>query len=146
MNNTTIVGNVGDNAKDKDGNYLPENSPVVVREVDTSNGKKKVANFSIADNQGKDKDPIWWDISVWEDDYNFKFVTGSNDKGGYIRKGTGLVVSGRITESKFEDKDGNTRRKKSINPDRIEYISTGGKKDGESSDNSSGSSDSGAGW
>ena len=61
MNCITVVGNVGQD--------------VEVRTVNTKDGSKQIANFSIADNLSKEK-VNWWRCSVWEDDSSFKFVTG----------------------------------------------------------------------
>ena len=132
MNNITFVGNVG--------------ADVDVRTVDTKNGEKKVAEFSVADNQGKDRNPIWWRCSVWEGDLTFKFVTGSNDNGNFVHKGTHLMVSGKIEQSeKKPDREGTDRQYMSVRVLSVGYAG-GGKSDSKDNTKSEGKTASDDGW
>jgi single-stranded DNA-binding protein len=129
MNSITFVGNVG--------------ADVEVKDVNTKNGTKKVAEFTVADNQGKDKEPIWWRCSIWEDDRNFGFVTGSNDKGSFVKKGTGLVVTGRVEQSeKVKNSEGFERRFMNV---RVHDMSYAGGLSGSKSESSEGGEKSGDG-
>lgn len=79
MNKITLLGNVG-------------KSPVIKE----FNGEK-IAEFSIADNQG-DKSTIWWNCVVWgkRAEVIEKYVTG----------GSQLYVEGKITQRPYTDKNG----------------------------------------
>lgn len=82
MNNITIAGQLG---KDAEIRYLPNGDPV--------------ASFSVADSQGKDKNPIWWRCSL--------FGKRAESLAQYLLKGQAVTVSGSITEREYQ-KDGNT--------------------------------------
>lgn len=85
MNNTTVAGNV---ARDMEVRYLPNGDAV--------------GNFSVADNQGKDKQAIFWNCSL----YGKRAETLSQ----YITKGQAVTVSGTVTEREWKDKEGNNRK------------------------------------
>lgn len=74
-----LAGNVGKDAK-----------------LNTLRDGEKVLNFSIAVDNGKDKDPTWWDCAVW----------GKRAEAleRYILKGTKLAISGRPSVRVHEDK------------------------------------------
>lgn len=81
MNSITIAGQLG---RDAEVRYLPDGKPVV--------------NFSVADNQGKDKDPIWWRCTLWGD--------RGPKLAEYLTKGQAVTISGTVTEKAYTDKDG----------------------------------------
>lgn len=81
MNNITIAGQLG---RDAEVRYLPDGKPVV--------------NFSVADSQGRDKDPIWWRCTLWGD--------RGPKLAEYLTKGQAVTISGVVTEKSYTDKDG----------------------------------------
>ena len=64
MNNVTIVGRVG-NAETR---YVPNGDPVL--------------QFSVADDQGRDKPPIWWNCTL--------FGKRAESLAPYVSKGQGI--------------------------------------------------------
>lgn len=76
MNNCTFIGRLGKDAELKE---LGEG--------------KKVLNFSIAVDDGKDKPPVWIDCARWSE------KTGILP---YLKKGTQVAVSGNIGLRKWE--------------------------------------------
>lgn len=85
MNNITIAGQLG---KDAEVRFL-------------QNGDA-VANFSVADSQGKDKLTIWWNASL--------FGKRAESLAPYLLKGQAVTVTGTVTEREYTDKDGNKRK------------------------------------
>lgn len=85
MNSITVAGVVGKDAELailQDGNH--------------------VANFSIADSQGKDK-TIWWNATLWG--------RKAESLSSYITKGTKVTVAGSLSEESWTDKKtGETRK------------------------------------
>lgn len=61
----------------------------------TASGKQ-VANFSLATDNGKDKDPSWHKCIAWE---KLAEITGK-----YLRKGSQVLIRGRINYRKHEEK------------------------------------------
>ena len=84
MNSISIAGQLG---KDAEQRFLPNGDPV--------------ASFSVADNQGKDKEPIWWRASL--------FGKRATSLQPYLVKGQQVTISGSVSENSFTDKDGNKR-------------------------------------
>ena len=84
MNNINIAGTIG---RDAEIRYLSNGDPV--------------ASFSVADNQGKDKEPIWWRASL--------FGKRATSLQPYLVKGQQVTISGSVSENSFTDKDGNKR-------------------------------------
>ena len=80
MNNITIAGQLG---RDAEVRYLPNGDPV--------------ANFSVADSQGKDKTTIWWNCQL--------FGKRAESLSQYLTKGQSVTVSGNITQRTYQ-KDG----------------------------------------
>jgi single-strand DNA-binding protein len=85
MNNITIAGQLG---KDAEVRFL-------------QNGDA-VANFSVADSQGKDKPTIWWNASL--------FGKRAESLTPYLLKGQAVTVTGTVTEREYVDKEGNKRK------------------------------------
>lgn len=105
MNVLTIAGNVSKNA-----------------EVRYTTGGDPVANFSVADNQGKDREAVFWNCGL----YGKKAESLSK----YLVKGQAVTVTGNITTNKYQDKNGIERIGYNI---RVNDIALqGGRKDGES--------------
>lgn len=84
MNNITVAGPLG---KDAEVKYLNNGDPV--------------ANFSVADSQGRDKPTIWWRCQL--------FGKRAESLSQYLTKGQQVAVSGSITERKYTDNAGNER-------------------------------------
>jgi len=84
MNNITVAGQLG---RDAEIRYLPDGSAV--------------ANFSVADSQGRDKPTIWWNCSL--------FGKRAESLSPYLMKGQAVTVSGNITEREYQ-KDGATHK------------------------------------
>lgn len=84
MNNITVAGQLG---RDAEIRYLQDGSAV--------------ANFSVADSQGRDKPTIWWNCSL--------FGKRAESLSPYLMKGQAVTVSGSITEREYQ-KDGTTHK------------------------------------
>jgi single-strand DNA-binding protein len=89
MNNITICGSLG---KDIKITKMPSG--------------ESVGNFSVADSQGKDKKPIWWNCSLFG-----KFLISIAP---YLIKGQLVTVSGELTEKDWADKDGIERKQMTL--------------------------------
>lgn len=81
MNNITVAGQLG---RDAEVRYLPNGDAV--------------ANFSVADSQGKDKPTIWWNCQL--------FGKRAESLSQYLVKGQSVTVSGNITQRTYTDKQG----------------------------------------
>lgn len=81
MNNLTIAGQLG---RDAEIRFLPNGDPV--------------ANFSIADSQGKDKDAIWWNCQL--------FGKRAESLAQYLTKGQAVTITGNVSQRKYTDKNG----------------------------------------
>lgn len=89
MNIITVAGNV---ARDMEVRYLPNGDAV--------------GNFSVADNQGKDKPAIFWNCSL--------YGKRADSLAQYITKGQSVTVSGTATEREWTDKEGNKRKTQEV--------------------------------
>lgn len=81
MNNITVAGQLG---RDAEVRYLPNGDAV--------------ANFSVADSQGKDKPTIWWNCQL--------FGKRAESLSQYLVKGQAVTVSGNVTQRTYTDKQG----------------------------------------
>ena len=81
MNSLTIAGQLG---RDAEVRFLPNGDPV--------------ANFSVADSQGKDKDAIWWNCQL--------FGKRAESLAQYLIKGQSVTVTGNVSQRKYIDKNG----------------------------------------
>lgn len=61
---------------------------------------KSVTNFTIACDRGKDQTD-WFDVVAWEKSAEFICK--------YFRKGSMILVEGRLQSRKYQDKNGNNR-------------------------------------
>lgn len=103
MNNLTITGNL---TRDAEIRHLPNGDPV--------------ASFSVADNQGKDKQAIFWNCSL--------FGKRAESLAPYLMKGTPVTVIGSVSEREFTDK--NTGQPRKAMDVRVNDIALqGGKRD-----------------
>jgi single-strand DNA-binding protein len=85
MNNITIAGRIG---KDPEQRSLNDGTTVL--------------SFSVADDQGKDKQAIWWRCSL--------FGKRADSLAQYLTKGSSVTVSGNVTEREYTDKEGQQRK------------------------------------
>jgi single-strand DNA-binding protein len=105
MNVLTIAGNVSKDA-----------------EVRYTTGGDPVCNFSVADNQGKDREAVFWNCGL--------YGKRAESLSKYLVKGHAVTVTGNITTNKYQDKNGIERIGYNI---RVNDIALqGGKKEGES--------------
>ena len=81
MNNITIAGQLG---RDAEVRNMPNGDPV--------------ANFSVADSQGREKPTIWWNCQL--------FGKRAESLAQYLTKGTSVTVSGNVTQRSYTDKNG----------------------------------------
>lgn len=84
FNQVVFVGNVGRDPEER-----------------TVNGDVKVCNFSLAVDEGKDKEPLWLTIVAWR-----KLAEQVTT---YVKKGTPVLISGRLSVRKYTDKTGMER-------------------------------------
>jgi single-strand DNA-binding protein len=104
MNNITIAGGLGRDAELK---YLNNGDPI--------------CNFSVADSQGRDKETIWWNCTL--------FGKRAEALSQYLTKGQSVTVVGTITERAWASKDGEKRKSMDV---RVSEIALqGGRKDAE---------------
>lgn len=81
MNNITVAGQLG---RDAEVRYLPNGDAV--------------ANFIVADSQGKDKPIIWWNCQL--------YGKRAESLSQYLVKGQAVTVSGNVTQRTYADKQG----------------------------------------
>jgi len=85
MNQITVAGNL---AKEAQVRFLPNGDPV--------------ANFTVADNMGKDKGAIFWNCQL--------FGKRAESLSQYLTKGLPVTVTGNLTERGYTDKNGIERK------------------------------------
>lgn len=106
MNSITVAGNL---SKDAEVRYLPNGDAV--------------AAFGIADNQGKDKEAIFWNCSI--------FGKRAESLAQYLTKGQAVTVSGTVSQRKYTDKNGQERTSMDV---RVNDVALqGGRRDAEPS-------------
>ncbi len=102
MNTIIIASHIG---KDAETRYLPDGTAV--------------CSFSVADNQGRDKPPIWWSCSL--------FGKRAESLAQYLQKGQAVTVSGVASEREWADQQGNKRKSMDV---RVSDVALqGGKRD-----------------
>ncbi len=94
MNTITIAGNLGRDAELRH----------------TSNGDA-VLQFSVADNQGRDKQTIWWRCSLWG--------KRAEALAQYLTKGQQVTVAGTVSEREWTDREGNPRKSMEVRVNEI---------------------------
>lgn len=103
MNVIAISGNI---SKDAEIRYTTTGDPV--------------ANFSIADNQGKDKEAIFWNAGL--------YGKRAESLSKFLTKGQAVTISGTISTNKYLDKNGIERIGYNV---RVNDVALqGGKKEG----------------
>jgi single-strand DNA-binding protein len=85
MNVITVAGTLG---KDAEVKYLPNGDAI--------------ANFSVADSQGRDKPTIWWNCGL--------YGKRAESLSQYLLKGQAVTVTGSVSEREWTDKEGNKRK------------------------------------
>lgn len=60
-----------------------------------------VGNFSVADDQGRDKPTVWWNCQL--------FGKRAESLSQYLVKGAKVTVTGNLTEREYTDRDGNKK-------------------------------------
>lgn len=83
MNHITLIGNVG---KEPELRYTPSN--------------KAVCRFNVADTRGQDdkKKTVWHTVITFDEQ--------AESVAEYIKKGSRVIVTGRLNKASFEGKDG----------------------------------------
>jgi single-strand DNA-binding protein len=106
MNQISVTGNVG---KDPELKYTA--------------GGKAVVKFTIADTRGKDdqKETIWHNVVCFDE--------MAENVADQVKKGSRLLIQGRFSERKYQDKDGQDRTWQEIVADEIALSLRWGKKD-----------------
>jgi single-strand DNA-binding protein len=104
MNVITVAGTLG---KDAEVRYLPNGDAI--------------ANFSVADSQGRDKPTIWWNCGL--------YGKRAESLAQYLTKGQAVTVTGSVSEREWTDKEGNKRKSMDV---RVSDVALqGGRKDAE---------------
>jgi single-strand DNA-binding protein len=85
MNVITVAGTLG---KDAEVKYLPNGDAI--------------ANFSVADSQGREKPTIWWNCGL--------YGKRAESLSQYLLKGQAVTVTGSVSEREWTHKDGNKRK------------------------------------
>jgi len=104
-NNLTIVGRL---TRDPESAFTQNNN--------------QYTKFSIANNQGNADDPNsvnFFDVITWN--------KTAEVCAQYIKKGSQVVITGKLTQNRFQDKDGNNRSKVEIIGYSVQFV--GGKSD-----------------
>ena len=81
MNSLTIAGNIA-----RDG------------ELRVTSKGDQVLSFSVADNQGKDKQAIFWQASL--------FGKRAESLRNWLKKGQAVTIAGTVTQRQYKDKEG----------------------------------------
>jgi single-strand DNA-binding protein len=87
-------------------------------EVKSTTTGKTVASFSIAVDNGKDRESDWYEINAWE--------TSAKIVQDMVVKGSLVVVSGRLSQNKWEDKEGKKHTRVLVTATSINLV--GGKR------------------
>lgn len=102
MNSITVAGNIG---KDAELRHTPSGDAVL--------------QFSVADNQGRDKQTLWWRCSLWG--------KRASALAEYVTRGQQVTVVGTVSEREWTDRDGMAR--KSMEVRVTEIALQGGRRD-----------------
>jgi single-strand DNA-binding protein len=106
MNSITLIGNVG---KDPEIRFTPAN--------------KAVVKFNVADTRGKEdnKQTIWHTVVCFEEQ--------ALSVAEHVRKGTRVIVTGRLNKASFEGRDGNKKEITELIADEVGISIRFGSKD-----------------
>lgn len=103
MNSLTIAGNIARNIEVR---FMPNGDAV--------------GNFSIADNQGKDKPAIFWNCQI--------YGKRAQSLEQYLVKGQAVTVTGTVSEREWTDKQGQPRKTMEVKVQELAL--QGGKREG----------------
>jgi len=93
--------------------YLGQDADLITSK---SNPENKILKFSIGSkNTGKDSQTSWIDCVILN-------TKRAESLAGFFKKGTGLVFSGELQLSTYEDKDGNKKKNAQILFGQFEFI------------------------
>lgn len=97
----------------------------LVRDPETkqTNSGHSVTSFTLAVN-GRNDDVAYIDCTAWN--------KGGETIAQYLHKGDALLVSGRLNQSRWQDKDGNNRSKIDVVVDEFAFIGGKNNSDGNS--------------
>lgn len=105
FNKLTVVGNLG---RDPELRYTPQGTAV--------------CDFSVATTESKkDKDGNYVDNTTW-----FKCIAWgkqAENANKYLSKGSQVYLDGRLSEEKWNDRDGNERTSLVVNVSDIQFLS-----------------------
>lgn len=104
MNSLMITGHLG---RDAETRYLPDGTPVL--------------SFSVADNQGGDKPPIWWRCSV--------FGKRAESLAPHMVKGTSVTVVGNVIERDYTAQDGTPKKSQDVRVSNVDLHGGGRQSD-----------------
>lgn len=104
FNTITIVGYLG---RDPELRYTPDGTPVCNFSVATTERKK--------DKSGEYQDhTTWFRVNLWR--------RQAEVASQYLSKGKLVYVQGRLSQSEYQDRDGNTRTSLEVNATDIQFI------------------------
>lgn len=92
-------------------------------ETKQTNSGHSVTSFTLAVN-GRNDDVAYIDCTAWN--------KGGETIAQYLHKGDALLVSGRLNQSRWQDKDGNNRSKIDVVVDEFAFIGSKNNSDGSS--------------
>lgn len=97
----------------------------LVRDPETkqTNSGHSVTSFTLAVN-GRNDDVAYIDCTAWN--------KGGETIAQYLHKGNPLLVSGRLNQSRWQDKDGNNRSRIDVVVDEFAFIGSKNNSDGSS--------------
>lgn len=105
INSVLLVGRL---TRDVDLSYLPNNNT-------------PIAKFSIANNTGKDEKSVnYFDVTAWD-----KLAEVCSQ---FLKKGSQVVIQGRLQQQRFQDKTGQNRSKVEITATNVQFV--GGRQNG----------------
>ena len=101
----------------------------LVRDPETkqTNSGHSVTSFTLAVN-GRNDDVAYIDCTAWN--------KGGETIAQYLHKGDPLLVSGRLNQSRWQDKNGNNRSKIDVVVDEFAFIGSKNNSDGQQHTNS----------
>lgn len=106
LNEVRLIGSVG---KDAETKFIGENSQKATFSVATNRTFKK--------NGQKETETEWHNVEVWQDTAKFA--------GQYVKKGSLVLILGRIKYEKWDDKEGKAHQRTVIVADRIQLLPKG---------------------
>jgi single-strand DNA-binding protein len=108
FNKIIVVGYLG---RDPELRYTPDGTPVCNFTIATTERKK--------DRSGEFQDvTTWFRVNLWR--------RQAEVASQYLSKGKQVYVEGRLSQSEYQDRDGNTRTSLEINGTDIQFISPRG--------------------